>query len=165
MTFRSSSSAFFILVWWVQGFISASFTMVLVVRSMSQGPVHFSPSWLSGDVVTQILSSTLSAGSKKCRKPVGEKSLIWARSFITAKVWLQCSFSLPSAFLIYMHTSYPNFDLKWPPVHNFIGIQLNITQRNHPYLEHGNRLSLIPMEMSFLAQPGYIFLYGVIHLL
>ena len=71
------------------------------------------------------------------------------------------------SFFIYIHISHPNCNLKWPPVHNFIGTQLNPTSRSHPYPEQGNRQrqSLIPMEMSFLTQLGCIFLQGVIHLL
>ena len=120
----------------------------------------------SGDAVIQVLSSTLSAGSKERSKPVGEESLIQARppsqlrSDLSVVHFLYCQFSF-----IYIHISHPNCTLKWLPVHNFTGTQLNPASRSHPYPEQGNRQGWIPMQMSFLTQLGYIFLQGVIHLL
>ena len=44
------------------------------MRSTSQGSVPFCSSWLSGDAVIQVLSSTLLPGSKERIKPIGESS-------------------------------------------------------------------------------------------
>ena len=92
-----SSGAFFTLVWWIQGFISANLTnFVGVVKSMSQGSVHFPSSWLSGDAVIYVLRSTSSPGSKECSKRESPKvqpsgvTRIWNR-----KSGRLCCLSLP----------------------------------------------------------------------
>ena len=117
MTFRSSwdlvvhCSSDVTLVWWIQGVISANFTAVGVVRSTSQGSVHFFSSWLSGDAVVQVLSSTLPTGSKECSQTCGRGLPYKQGHSLQLRSDFHVAHFLYLHFLIYTHISHPK--LAW----------------------------------------------------